>query len=74
MTLGKPAVWTVLIGPRLAVYPATRLMKKDTMKHCPKCKRIMVEEIIKSGRKWQIVWHCLCGHSEVDREPAETGD
>lgn len=47
---------------------------EGSMKKCPKCGRLMVDEKMKSGRKWQIVWHCLCGHSEVDREPAETGD
>lgn len=38
----------------------------EKMKRCPKCGRIMMDERIKSGRNWQVVWHCLCGHEEVE--------
>ena len=36
------------------------------MKHCPKCNRIMIDERVKSGHNWQIIWHCLCGHTEIE--------
>jgi len=42
------------------------------MKKCPKCGRIMIDEKLKSGHKWQTIWHCLCGHSEVEVEQKET--
>lgn len=35
------------------------------MKRCPKCGRIMMNEQIKSGRRWQVIWHCICGHDEA---------
>lgn len=39
----------------------------NDLKRCPKCRRFMVDEHIKTGRNWQTIWHCLCGHTEVDR-------
>lgn len=39
----------------------------NELKKCPKCGRFMVDERIKTGKKWQIVWHCLCGHEEVEK-------
>ncbi len=41
------------------------------MKHCPKCKRIMIDEHIKSGRNWQVIWHCLCGYRETETPEGE---
>ncbi len=36
------------------------------LKKCPKCGRFMVDESVKSGQRWQIIWHCLCGHVEKE--------
>lgn len=36
------------------------------LKKCPKCGRIMMDDWVLSGRKWQVVWHCLCGHTETE--------
>ena len=39
----------------------------NVLKKCPKCGRFMVDEHVKSGRNWQIIWHCLCGYQEVEK-------
>lgn len=39
----------------------------NELKKCPKCGRFMIDESIKTGRKWQIIWHCLCGYKAVEK-------
>ena len=50
------------------------LIRTDVIKHCPKCNRIMIDERVKSGRNWQIIWHCLCGHTEIENPKGESNE
>lgn len=38
----------------------------NELKYCPKCKRLMVDETIRSAGGYIIRWHCLCGHMEEE--------
>ena len=47
--------------------PLQEVTKMDELKKCPKCGRIMMDERIRTGRGWQVIWRCPCGHKEVEK-------
>lgn len=48
------------------IVPGSEVTVVEKMKRCPKCGRIMMDERVKTGRNWQVIWHCLCGFKEVE--------